>query len=379
MEVAPFIFGRTVEGNDFTDRQNEREHLVNNFLSLTNTTIISPRRWGKSSLVKKVAEDVRRHDKKTKIILIDLFNARSEQQFLEQFASAVTAATSDKLDDCLEFARTFLSHLQPQISFSPDAQTKITFTANWAETGLEPDAILDLPEKLAESKHVRVVICLDEFQNIGSYSEPLAFQKKLRAHWQTHQQVCYCLYGSKRHMLLELFSDPSLPFYRFGDLMLLEKIPNAEWATFIVKQFKNSGKHISFEVAEYLANLVENHSYYVQQLAQQAWLRTANAGQCDQITIDTSFDAIKDQLSLLFASMVDGLTARQLNFLRAVIDGVQSLYSVQTLRSYDLGTSANIGRIKEALLKNEIIDITGRHIEILDPVFKHWLNTDYFI
>ena len=375
MEILPFLYGKIAEEQDFTDREKESKHLMQNFFSLINTTIISPRRWGKSSLVEKVAKQVMSENKAIKVCLLDIFNVRNESEFYAHFAQSVIKATSNRWEEWGENAKVFLSRLLPKISFSPDSQAEISFGIAWEELKKNPDDIIDLAETIAKAKGIKIVVCIDEFQNIGNFDNPLALQRKLRAHWQHHQHVGYCLYGSKRHMLLDIFSNPKTPFYKFGDILFLEKIDNKNWGKFIQKRFKDTGKSISRKEAEYLAAQVENHSYYVQQLAQQAWLRTKT--ECSIPIIDDSLQSIKNQLSLLFVGLTETLTATQLYFLRAIIDG-ETVFGQENLRKYRLGTSANIIRIKDALLSKEIIDINSQNIEIQDPVFKLWIKEEYF-
>jgi len=375
MNTLPFIYGKIAETHDFTDREKESIHLSQNFFSLINTTIISPRRWGKSSLVKKVAKQVMSESKNIKICFIDIFNVRNESEFYVNFAQSLVKATSNRWEEWVENTKTFLSHLLPKVTFSPDNQAEISFGIEWDELKKNADEIIDLAETIARAKGIKIVVCIDEFQSIGNFDDSLAFQRKLRAHWQHHQNVGYCLYGSKRHMLLNIFSNPEMPFYKFGDIMFLEKIDNKIWGKFIQKRFKDTGKSIACKDAEYLAETVDNHSYYVQQLAQQAWLRTKSV--CSISIIDDSLQSIKNQLSLLFVGMTETLTATQLYFLRAIIDG-ETVFGQENLKKYRLGTSANVIRIKDALLSKEIIDITAKNIEIQDPVFKLWLKEEYF-
>jgi len=239
-----------------------------------------------------------------------------------------------------------------------------------------PDEILNLAETIAKEKKISVVVCMDEFQAIGDFPESIAFQRKLRAHWQHHHHVGYCLYGSKRTMLLDIFSNASMPFYKFGDIMFLQKINTSKWSEFIKKRFEDTGKKVTLEQAAYLAGLVDNHSYYVQQLAQQAWLRTKTG--CSKTIIDDSLQCIKNQLSLLFVSHIETLTSTQINFLKAVLDGETAFTSQENLKRYRLGSSANLKKIKNALISREIIDIPAKKVEILDPVFKLWLTEDFF-
>jgi len=177
MQGAPFVFGKTAEGENFTNRKDECARLKQNFFSLTNTTIVSPRRWGKSSLVKAVAKECMAKDKKLKVCIIDLFSVRSEGEFYAHFASSIIRATSSKWEERLGVAKEFLSHLRPQIVFSPNHQEEISFDIEWEKAAQDPDKILELPEKIAHSKGLRLVVCIDEFQNVGEFKESLAFQK----------------------------------------------------------------------------------------------------------------------------------------------------------------------------------------------------------
>ena len=376
MKKLPFIFGKSSDSVNFTDREEESVRLETNFKSLINTTIISPRRWGKTSLVANVSEKIRAENKKIKVCILDIFNVRSEMEFYEQFAKGILQGTSNRWEEMAENAKKFLSHLLPKISFSPDLQAEISFGVSWETMQQNPDEILNLPETIAKEKKISVIVCIDEFQSIGDFPESLAFQRKLRSHWQHHHNVGYCLYGSKRTMLLDIFSNASMPFYRFGDVLFLQKISNQKWGEFIKKRFEDTNKKITIEQAEYLAELVENHSYYVQQLAQQSWLRTKTS--CSKPIIDESLQGIKNQLSLLFVGQVETMSATQLNFLKAVIDGETAFTSQENLKKYRLGSSANLKKIKNALISREIIDISFQKVDILDPIFKLWLKEDFF-
>lgn len=372
-DKVPFTFGRIAERPDFVDRVSERARLVANFAAGTNTTIISPRRWGKSSLVAAAARDAARTLPGVVVCQIDVFGVRSEAEFYEQLARGVLAATASRWQEWAEIASRFLGALHPKVSFTPEPMQEVTFELDWEGALDKPKDILDLAENVARDKGIRLVVCIDEFQGIADFPDSIGFQKQLRSHWQRHQHVCYCLYGSKRHMLTDIFSNPSMPFYRFGDIMMLEKIDNAVWGDFIAKRFSDTGKSIGLDAARYLADRVDNHPYYVQQLAQQVWFRAAPSA--DTTTVDAALASLRDQLSLLFVALSESLTTRQLRLLQAVVAGESELSSQATLKRYALGTSANVTRMKEALEKKEVIDASGSRVEILDPVFKYWLAT----
>ncbi|MFP4471530.1 MAG: AAA family ATPase [Bacteroidales bacterium] len=373
---APFIYGKLAKGLKFTNRQKELDELLNNLKYGTNTILLSPRRWGKSSLVEKAALEIEKLDSDIRIVKIDLFNIRSESAFYKEITEKVLAATTGKISEIGDAIREFFRKLIPKVSFLPGADLEFSISIDSQEAKKEPDEILDLAENIAKSKNLKIRICIDEFQNIGYFDDPLAFQKKLRAHWQKHENVSYILYGSKRHMLLEVFASPSMPFYNFGSMMFLEKISQKDWTDFIVKQFHESGKSITADLAADIAGKAECHSYYVQQLAQLCWLRTKK--EATKEIIEESFHALIMQLSLLFQNITDTLSTTQVNFLHAVLNREEQLSSKTVISAYHLGTSANVSRIKKALIDREIIDQQKGEIEMLDPVYKAWLTQIYF-
>lgn len=373
---TPFVFGKLAVNENFTNRGAERRQLIGNYDSLVNTILISPRRWGKSSLVQMAANEAMASDKELHFCFLDVFSVRTEEQFYQHLAVEVLKASATKMEILLDNAGRFLGKFLPKLSFSPDSQNEISLSLDWKEVSKQPDDILNMAEKLAIEKGWKLIICIDEFQNISTFENPLAFQKKLRSQWQKHQHVSYCLYGSKRHMLMDVFTNPSMPFYKFGSLLFLEKIKKKDWIPFICDRFAETQKQIDKPCAAMIADLAECHPYYVQQLAQQSWLRTRDI--CSVEIVLDAHQSLVAQLSLLFQSKTDELTNSQINFLKALIDGVEKFSSKETLDEYKIGTSANVLRVKKTLESKEIIDIQGSVISLLDPMYKSWLETCYF-
>lgn len=376
---TPFIYGRLAKTNNFTNRVKEQILLANNFVGLINTIIISPRRWGKTSLVRTVSEGVRTKYKDIIVIHVDIFNCKTEEQFLRNYANAVLHATHTSWNDFITAAKKYLGRFVPNITFSDVAQTyELSFGVDFKENKLSLDEILDLPQTIAAEKKKKIVVCIDEFQNIHNYTDTLTVQQTLRAHWQLHDRVCYCLYGSKRHLLMNIFSDSNMPFYKFGDILFLQKISREDWIKFISGRFSQTGKTISEELSGQIADAVQNHPYYVQQYSQQVWLRTEKI--CNEAILQESLEAIICQMSLLFTNILDALTARQAAFLRTIINGEQNFSSKEVLKKYDLGTSANIKNLKKSLLEKDIIDILPKKkIVLQDPVFELWLKREVLL
>lgn len=373
---TPFIFGKIATNKNFTDREQECADLILNFKSLINTILISPRRWGKSSLVNKAAKLAMEQDKKLRICYIDLFNVRNEEDFYSLLAQKVIGATSSKWEDAIESAKKFLSHLVPKISIGAELTNELTIDFDWEEVDRNPEEILDLAERIALEKGIKIVICVDEFQNIAEFREPEYFQKKLRSHWQHHQNVAYCLYGSKRHLMLDVFTNSSKPFYKFGHFMFLNKIETPYLINFFKSRFEDTGKTISDDASRLIAQLVDNHPYYAQQLAQQSWLRTEK--ECTSEIVQEAHAAIVEQLSLLFITITETLTTQQLNYLKALISGEKSISSTEVMHRYQITSTTSISRSKAALIKNDILDSIAGKVYFQDPIYAYWLKTAYF-
>lgn len=368
----PFKYGKIIDDDFFVNRTEEINYIKKNIESKINLTLISPRRWGKSSLVSKIARDISKENKEIRFCFIDLFNTRSEQEFYDYFATEVLKASFSKWEERIENAKMFFKQILPKFSFGIDPNEQFSVSFDWESIAKNPQEILDLPEIISKTKNIQLVICLDEFQNLSFFDDPLDFQKKARSAWQKHQNCSYILYGSKRHMMTELFENKSMPFYKFGEILFLSKIDNSHWQSYIQEKFKQSKKEIPKEIAGILAQKVENHSYFVQQLANAVWLETNK--KCTIENIDEGLNKLLLQYELFFSKEIDSLTNLQLNILKAIAMDEKELSSKRTIKKYNLSSSASVNRSKEALVQKEIIDIFNKEIEFLDPLLKIWIK-----
>ncbi|OQX78944.1 MAG: hypothetical protein B6D61_04415 [Bacteroidetes bacterium 4484_249] len=374
MEI-PFNFGKIVKTSQFINREREINNLKLNFKSHINTVLISPRRWGKSSLVNEVSLQIQKSNKDIRFCFIDLFAVRDEEEFYQIFATEVIKATSNKWQEWAENGKKLISKIIPrfQIGIDPVNDFKISF--DWKELKQNSKEILDLPEKVSNDKNIHLIVCIDEFQNIAHFEDPLIMQKKMRSVWQKHQISTYCLYGSKRHMLSKIFENKSMPFYKFGDTIFLEKINHEHWVKFICRQFGQTNKKISTKQASEIAGRMENHPYFVQLFAATVWKLTGT--KCTVNIIDKALDSLIEQYSLMFQRETDKFTNKQLNFLKALAENVEKFSSKEALTNYNLGSQGNVNKIKVALENKEVIDLWGNKIEFIDPLFRLWFIKVY--
>jgi len=371
--TSPFTYGSLANGAEFLNRTKDKQRLNSNIKNKKHTTLISPRRWGKSSLVKEVSRQLQTKNSKYIFVFLDLFSVRNEEDFYRQFSIKVLQAGSSKTEVWLQRAKKFLQQHLPYLSVSLDTNSEVALKMDYKE-GLDISEICNLPEKLSKETGKTFVICLDEFQNIEVFKDSLGFQKKLRSFWQHHKNAVYVFYGSKQHMMHQMFQKKSFPFYKFGDIMPLGKIAKNEWLPFLINHFKNNNKTLPLKIAQQIVETVDCHTQYVQQLAHICFVSTPkNKTVTKQIFKDSVDDLIRQNLSF-FQLSFENLSKQQLAFLKMLLDGVESGFTTnRNLNKYGIKSSSAVPKIIAALEKKEIIDRFDK-VHFSDPIFKTWLK-----
>lgn len=363
--MNPFKYGEFASGEGFCNRKPEIKRLHQAFKDGQSVILISPRRWGKSSLVD---ESINRYKGKLMVIKIDCFGKRSADELYASLLQTTLKASSTKLQEISNTVKKLLAGITPYISFStgPSDEVKISFSS--APEKIDPAAILDLPQKLAKEKNMRVVVCVDEFQKIAEWPDGKLVLEKLRSHWQKHADVSYCLYGSQRHLMSVLFTDSTQPFYRFGETIFLQKINLEEWVSFIGDRFEKSGKKITPALAAHIAEKAACHSYYVQYLSRLCWNNTSKTV-TEEIIHQSFEDLLNDQVNI-FQRITEQLTQYQVNYIKAFCKGESKFTSMKVLKDYNLGSPGNIKRIEKVMEDMEIIDYAEGKPFFTDPFFE---------
>lgn len=372
----PFVFGKPASDENFTGRSAEIQQILQNCLSNINSIIISPGGWGKSSLLRKVALECMKSEQKIKFCFISLKNIREEEDFYYTVAKELLGMASPEIEIIEGLARKYLGKLFFKIKLISGKNTNFSLLLDRDEMIKFPEEIFNLAERIANENGLKIIVCIDEFQNISGFVDTLAFQQKLRSNWQNHQNVVYCIYGSDIKTLSNIFQTPEMPFFGFGEIIRMEKLTNEEWISFLTGRFLNTGKSIDKNSAELIVRLAENHPHYVQVLGQQAWLRSPYI--CNEQIIEEALENIILQNSLLYHNITGKLSNTQLSFINALICGTEKFNSQKVLLKFKLGTSGNITKIKKALIDKAILDIQSEKISFLDPFYKIWLTKYYF-
>lgn len=372
MEKA-FVYGMSVGGDNFTDRIEETKRIKLDFENGINVILISPRRMGKTSLVKKVISEM--NTPEIKVVYMDIYDCRCEYDFYNRFAETIMKSTGNQLEQVMENIKRFLVRVSPKLSFSPEPNSEFSVSLGITPKDYSPEEILDLPERIAKEQGIKIVVCIDGFQQIGEFADSLTVQKRLRGVWQHHQHVSYCFFGSKKHLMENIFQSRRMPFYQFGEMLHLKCIPTEYWVPFICSRFEKYGKKISEEYAARICHTVKNYSSYVQQLAWNVMAETEI--EVNEESFTEGFNALLEQNSSLFIQQTEGLTTYQLNFIRLLCNGIHSGFNTQSVvELYSLGSKSNVDRIKKCLIDRELITIEKEGVFLADCVFELWFKRE---
>lgn len=371
----PFIFGDVVKGDYFTDREEELRTLTLDLASGQNILLFSPRRYGKTSLIIRVLDNL-----KTKGIIgiyVDLFRATSLQNLGKIYADAITRATASKIEEAVRFVKEHFPAIVPRITVKggEPADFELDFEAPRRDLEKWLDEIYDLPQKIAQRKKKRLVVVFDEFQEAAALGPGDIVERNLRAKIQHHDRVAYVFMGSKRHLLDELFQDKAKPLYRIAKSMPLGKIPKSKLGSFIRSRFRSVKMTISPQEISQILDTTGCHPYYTQQLCHEIYnaviprkkVSTADAEKAAEQCIQTQ--------SYAYTTIWEGLAGKQRELAIALskMPG-ENIYSQNFIARHDLGSASSIQTALEALEKKGILERENGGYSLSDVFFAEWIQ-----
>ena len=374
MENKPFIFGVATSGDNFTDREKETLRLVLNFQHGVNTVLISPRRWGKTSLVQKACSLAQ--SDKLKIVYLDIFSCRSDSDFYEGFASAILKQTSSKLDEWLEHAKLFLSRISPKISMGTDPMTDFSISLEINPKSNNIDEILQLPEKIAQKKGCNIVVCIDEFQQIAEYPEKGA-EALLRSYIQFVPNINFIFAGSKQHIMQQMFHSAKRPFYQSTQTQVIDRIARDEYYRFAADFFTRQGRKLAEETFGYLYDAFDGHTWYIQTLLNRLY---GYAGNPDIGMVDYAIGEVVAESTYTYENLLAAYPASNIRLLKAIAKAgcVREINSGDFITEYRLRAASSVNSALKRLIDREMVYKTADGYIVYDRFMAIWLRQQPF-
>jgi len=371
--VNPFLTSGYKDPQYFCDREKETAQLLANIKNNINTTLFAIRRLGKTGLIRHVFEHFSK-SKKIACIYFDIFATRNLKDFTSQFATAIYSRFPEKKGIGQKFFE-IMRLLRPVVSYdpltgSPEVSLDLGQPKQYEKTIQQLFAFLD-------SQSVRIIIAIDEFQQILTYPEKNT-EALLRTHIQPLKNTNFIFCGSNQQMMNEIFNSAKRPFYASCSNLRLDFISTAEYARFIEIQFTRYKRKITAESIEFILNFTQSHTYYTQMLCNQ--LFGADNRNIIAANVYAACTEILAQNENTFYQYRNLLTAAQWDLLTAIAkeEKVKKPHSVEFIKKYQLGTSSLITRGIESLLAKEMIyydsGIKEPYYAVYDKFLMRWLQ-----
>ena len=378
----PFVYGEVVPAAAFVNRVAELDRLVGDLAAGQKVFLISPRRYGKSSLIRHALAAMTRRGALTVEVTVSSFS--SYVAFLEGYARALVAAET-KSDRVRSWLRDTIRSARAEVRYAPDTSPLGAMTVSFPAVRSDRDVsrlaqeVFALPARLAETRRRQVVVALDEFQAIGGFNGG-SVEHAMRAAVQHQRNVGYVFAGSEPS-LMERMLGPKRPFYKAGPVIRLEKIPADEFASAIDARFSRSGIKPEPGLGAAIVELAGNLPYDVQRLAHETWDEVRTGGR-RRATLDDLHQALRRLLTeqqTMFEAIWQRLTLAQRAVLRAVVleDG-RELLSADARTRHRLGGPSTVQAALAALVRDDLITRAGARYAVVDSLLREWVARQTF-
>lgn len=373
--VNPFKFGKTVSGETFYDRSDSSRKLHAKLVGgACNVVMYAPRRYGKTSLVKKVLARLAEEGMPT--ICFNLSKVETIEKFCEQYSAAVCSLVG-KGGEVADLLTTYLSHLHPTFTIGGDAPLAIRFDHGAKMASSSVSAVLDFAERIAREKlGRRIVIAFDEFQEIERLSPDLPLEGIFRGCIQEHEFASYLFFGSKTHVLKRMFGDKTRPFYKSAAIMKLGKPPQAESEAFICRRFASRSIGIDAGTAARIVRESENVPYYLQQLSALTYDAVCDreGDWVEERDVDVAIQDLLEENGDYYNERLSSLSPMQRLLLTALGCEPRKDFPADYRARYSLGVSSTLHAALKVLVESGLVESDETGYCLGDPFFARYIR-----
>lgn len=354
----------------FCDREVETKRLTSLLINGNHVALISPRRMGKTGLIKHCFSQ-ERLQKEYYLFIVDIYATKSQAELTYQLGRSILSVLQSKGRKSWERFLQIVASLRTGISLDAMGQPSWNMEIGDIQT---PQVTLDEIFQYLANAEKPCLVAIDEFQSIMDYPE-----KNVEALLRTHIQDCnnawFVFSGSKRHMMGEMFSSPARPFYQSASTMSLKPIPLEAYASFIRHHFENSGLSINEDAIAYLYKMFDGTTWYIQKICNEVFAAADKGRPCDISDVDAAIDYAVNEKEDTFQDLISRLTAKQKCLLTALARESRNVRptSEEFIKKHRLTTASAIQRSMSALLDKDIVTNENGSYSIYDYFLRNWL------
>ncbi|MCP4681357.1 MAG: ATP-binding protein [Desulfobacterales bacterium] len=366
----PFAYSNYVTGESFCNRKKELSELLRYIKGSQNVLLYSHRRYGKSSLIRKVFSDIKAKTLNIGTMHIELYGTVSEKDFITRTFRGLNQLESN-FERLIKSVSNVLKNIKLNLSIDPSTgDTSVSPFFEAFDEKIMLEELMNILSKYSQKR--KLVIAFDEFQEVADYTED-GFEKRLRSFIQQHSNICYIFSGSQQHLITEMFNTNNRAFYKLAESFPLDKIETEYYIPWVQNFFHRKNIELPSELIEEIITRFENHPMYIQNFLFHLWEEGGRKKISPDI-IDKVEDAIIEKRSLEYSVLWETLSINQKKTLKLVLlNNGAKLFNAESLKSVNLKTGSLVTKALASLIKKEIIVKNGNY-QIQDVVFKRWLG-----
>jgi AAA+ ATPase superfamily predicted ATPase len=374
-QTNPFRFGALALDEAFADRKSELAELRADALAGQDVVLFAPRRFGKSSLVWRASQELIR--RRALVAHVDLMTTPTLARFADKLAQSIHEDLASPLFRARERLRVFQGlRVTPTVTVSPeDGALGFSFSAAAAGSDLTAtiERLLELPGQLAGERNRRVVLVLDEFQEVIDIDPGLP--RLMRSVFQRQPEVAHVYLGSRRHTLEQIFNDENEPFWRSAKRIELGVIDPSAFGPFIAERFRQSGREIEDQAIELVLSTTRGHPYATQELCYFLWQRSGERAPATREEVESAVDDVLRSEDSHFTAVWESATAIQRILLQALAAEEGHPLSGEYRRRHGLPPASSVQRALQSLERSELVGRAGGRAWISEPFLAEWLRS----
>jgi hypothetical protein len=374
--VNPFRYGALALDDAFTNREAEIRELTRDFLNGQDVVVLAPRRYGKTSLVWRVIQEVVK--KKVLVAQVNLMTTPTKERLAEKLADTIFENIASALFRARERLRIFADlRIRPIVTIDPDTGTpSFSFDAGYPRQDVDAtiERLLELPGQLAAERKRKVALVFDEFQEVVTIDPDLP--KLMRSVFQEQPEVAHVYLGSKRHMMERIFNDENEPFWRSARQMELGVIDPPRFEGYLADSFTRTGKKIDPETIATVLGTTGGHPYATQELCYFLWEETTKARRAGPAEYERALADVLRAEHAHFELIWDQASTVQRLTLQALAQERGRPLSGDYRRRHRLPGASTVQRALQALTRNELVSRFDGEYRISEPFLADWLRRE---
>ena len=379
---SPFLYNKYVTGQHFIGRKEDCAILANLLSQGENVALWEPVGTGKKSIVHQVLTRMKVSGSRFTVGDISALDIRSGEAFARRLGSAIIRLVASTPDEYSRIVNTYLSGTHFVFDQTAYSASDTILSTNWDLDDDDIRAVLRLPYRLAQDRGERIYLIIDEFQNLDLADDGEKLFKLMEGVMDEAKGIgnklfSYIIIGSMYNAMRDIFVKRHF-FYRRVERLALSKVDEREIVEHIIKGFLASGKVIDRDLIGGACRLFKCNLFYINHFT--SICDSLSKGCIMEPVLLEALDTIISINRGRFVSAMHDLTTFQVSLLKAIIDGYTKFSTAEVIRKYSLNSSANVRRLKDALMKKEILTFEGddERPVIFDPLFEYWLKNYYF-